>query len=116
MSQRKNAREPQASALPRVRAFTYMSTAFVNTGAQPGSVVEERIYPLAVPEPGQAPGAPLDGLALAERLLGMSDEDAQAEARPCSCWALLISRMQHAHEEQMVLLFTCMSGAFRDCR
>ena len=93
----------QASALPRVRAFTYLSTAFVNTGAQPGSVVEERIYPLAMPEPGQAAGAPINGLALAERLLGMSDEDAQAEARPWSYRALFVSGTQHAHAELMGL-------------
>ena len=97
----------QASALPRVRAFTYLSTAFVNTGAQPGSVVEERIYPLAMREPGQAAGAPIDGLALAERLLGMSDEDAQAEAR---LFKLIVnyfirqSRVQHAHAQQTGLL------------
>lgn len=86
----------QASALPRVRAFTYLSTAFVNTGLQPGWVVEERIYPLVMHEHGQAAGAPLDGLALAERLLGMSDEDAQAEARLCE-FCLLVGcsmRMQ----------------------
>ena len=89
VSQLTHATPTQASALPRVRAFTYLSTAFVNTGAAPGSVVEERIYPLALREPGQAAGPPLDGLALAERLLGMSDEDAQAEARPCKLFLLV---------------------------
>ncbi len=81
----------QASALPRVRVFTFLSTAFVNTGLPSGALVEERIYPLAMHEHGQAAGAPIDGLALAERLLRMSDEEAQAEARRgfiflLSCW------------------------------
>ncbi|KAK9845966.1 hypothetical protein WJX81_007112 [Elliptochloris bilobata] len=69
-----------ASALPRVRAFTHLSTAFVNSWMAPGSVAEERVYPLAVHELGQAEGVPLDGLALAERLLSMTDQGAQAEA------------------------------------
>ena len=99
----------QASVLPRVRAFTYLSTAFVNSGLPPGWVVEECIYPLAVHEPGQAVGAPIDGLALAERLLGMSDEDAQAEARGRS--VLLLSPEYQWMYETLVQSKLCCSAA-----
>lgn len=74
-----------AASLPRLRAFTFMSTAYVNAYLPHGSRIEEKIYPLVLPAPAPRralAGGCLGGSRVAE---GRSSVDSDAEARPAPC-------------------------------
>jgi len=94
-----------AASLPRLRAFTFMSTAYVNAYLPHGSRIEEKIYPLVLPAPAPRralAGGCLGGSRVAE---GRSSVDSDAEARPAPCartcaklhWWNVGPGTQHAH-------------------
>ena len=65
-----------ALTLPRLKAFTYMSTAFVNANQPVNSTINEEVYPLQDLGGGQA-----DGAAVAKRLLTMPADMANQQVR-----------------------------------
>lgn len=67
-----------AKHMPKVRCFTYVSTAFVNFNQPDGTQVQEKLYPLFPDQPWE------DDVAVAERLLKLPPERANAEVRTAS--------------------------------
>ena len=68
-----------ARHMPRLLAFTYVSTAFVNFNQPDGSQVEEKLYPLYEGQPWE------DDIAVAERLMSLPPDEANAEVRRLTC-------------------------------
>ncbi|KAI8477069.1 MAG: male sterility protein-domain-containing protein [Monoraphidium minutum] len=64
-----------AAAMPRLRSFVYVSTCYVNINRPRGSLVEEKLYPLV------AGGQELDAQGLAEELLALPPDEAEARAQ-----------------------------------
>ena len=65
-----------ASTMPNLRAFVYVSTAYVNAHLPRGSHVEERIYPLH-----HSDGSRVQHAALAAALLALPPGRAARQAR-----------------------------------
>ena len=65
-----------ATSLPRLKCFTYMSTAFVNANQPVNSTINEEIYPLQ-----DLGGGLADGAAVAQRLLTMPEDMANRQVR-----------------------------------
>ena len=68
-----------AEAMPRLRCFTYVSTAYVNANQPKGSCLQEKIYPLV-----DVDGSPAHAEAIVSRLMAMSPRAADEQVRPGS--------------------------------
>lgn len=62
--------------MPGLQCFTYVSTAFVNFNQPSGTQVEEKLYPLFDDQAWE------EDLAVAERLMALPEDRANAEASP----------------------------------
>ena len=69
-----------ASTLPRLKCFTYMSTAFVNANQPVSSTINEELYPLQ-----DLGGGLADGAAVAQRLQTMPENLANRQVGPTPC-------------------------------
>ena len=80
-----------AASMPRLQAFIYVSTCYVNAHRPQGSHVEEALFPLV----RASSGATVQHVELATKLAKMPSAKAEKAVSPCMC----LERAQTLHRD-----------------